>query len=220
MKKMCSTVQGCDGGNEQLQSYNFTMTDNMSGGNPTSKIKTTKNHIYFYDDITRQSIMQLRITIQGLIDQLFAIQNDLRGEVSVSNMSINLHLCTLGGEVYHGLAIYDYLNSIKSKYNIKVNIFVQGYVCSAGTMCLMAGDQRYISQNSFLMLHELSTMFAGNYEQLKEQAILCEKLMNKVYLIYANNSKVTVQKLKEILKNNLWLTAQQAIDYGFVTKIG
>ena len=136
VKRMCNSVQGRDVVEDNLsqQSYNITMTDGANGGGQTSKIKMTKNHIYFYDDITTQSIMQLRISIQNLLDQLFAIQNDLRGELSMYNMSINLHLCTLGGEVYHGLAIYDYLNSIKTKYGIKINIFVQGYVCSAATV--------------------------------------------------------------------------------------
>jgi NAD kinase len=55
-------------------------------------------------------------------------------------------------------AIIDLKNN---KY--KINTFAEGTVSSAATLLFLAGNKRYMTENSFMLIHQLSGCLYGNY---------------------------------------------------------
>ena len=186
-----------------------------------SKVKMYKTHIYFYTQIDRQSVLQFKLLMEQLISNLLSIsQIDFRKQLQIK-IPIHIHISSCGGTVYHGLYLYDYITSIKNKYpNIKIYTYVDGFIASAATLMYLSGDERYMTKNSFLMLHQLSSVQAGKLKDLSIQMKLNLKLMNKIYDIYLKYmNKFTKKKLASYLERDNTIDAQESLHHNITTKI-
>ena len=130
---------------------------------------------------------------------------------------INLHLNSPGGSVFEGTAIYNMLK----QNNAKVNVYVDGLAASIASVIAMSGDTIFMPSNSMLMIHNAWTIAMGNADELRKQADDLEKISgvgNIAYLEKAGD-KLDESTLKELLDNETWLTAQEAVDYGLADEI-
>lgn len=64
----------------------------------------------------------------------------------------------VGGEVLHGMAIYDAIRNCKNHVTIKV----YGHAMSMGSIILQAADKRVMSKNSQVMIHYGSLSLSGH----------------------------------------------------------
>ena len=62
---------------------------------------------------------------------------------------INVIMNNIGGEVYHGMAIYDAISNCKNHVTIRV----YGHAMSMGSIILQAADQRIMTRHSRIMIH-------------------------------------------------------------------
>ena len=115
-----------------------------------------KADIYIYGDITSWPCYEDEVSSYTLSKELQEL-----GDVEEINIFINSY----GGEVAEGLAIY---NALK-RHNAKINTYVDGFACSIASVIFMAGDNRYMSDTSLLMIHNAWTFTQGNAEELKKQ---------------------------------------------------
>jgi len=133
--------------------------------------------------------------------------------------SIIIILNSPGGDVDHGLAIYDAIRSCRSHVEIRV----YGVAMSMGSVILQAGDSRIISPHSRLMIHygsvslDHTTVDAIRFmEEMKDLDILIEN----IYLrrIKEKHPRFSRNKLKELLKHDCYLSAKEAVDQGLADK--
>lgn len=140
---------------------------------------------------------------------------------------ITLYLNTSGGSVSYAKAIYDL---IKNSANF-VSIVCVGEVFSAGTLILMAGDERYMSENSLLMLHTGEESYPSdkprNIDSLYNQNRIDEEFMYEIYLERMNDKKrkdkkklIEIDEVKELLVNDTYINAKKALQLGLITNIG
>jgi len=106
-----------------------------------------------------------------------------------------------------------------AKSQIKVNTIVDGCAASAATLMSVAGSTRYMKEHSYILIHQLSSIFWGNYEQLKDDMENNHKLMTMIKDIYKERTKIPMKKLNEILKHDLWFNAKEALTYGLIDEI-
>ena len=102
---------------------------------------------------------------------------------------------------------------------IPVNTIVDGCAASAATLISVVGTRRYITKHSYILIHQLSSIFWGNFEQLKDDMENSHKFMSMIKSIYKQYTKIPMKKLDEILKHDLWFTAEEALSYGLVDEI-
>ena len=122
-----------------------------------------------------------------------------------------IHLNSYGGDVGSALAIY---NNIKDK---NVEIKVEGVCCSAATLICCGGKVKS-AKNAIYMLHLPSVFLAGDYNET-ELAKVGESLdVVKSAVLETYKSKIA-EDVEEMLKEETWLTAQQAKDLGLVDEI-
>lgn len=148
------------------------------------------------------------------------------GDVSATNLSkkleeladvdiINVHISSYGGEVKEGLAIYNALRNHKAK----VKTYCDGFACSIASVIFMAGEERYMSEASLLMIHNAWTCISGNAQDLRKQADDLDKITQASINAYMKYVNISEEELKELLDSEYWLTYDEAIEKGFATSV-
>lgn len=153
---------------------------------------------------------------------------DFIDEVKNSGMKdIELTINSGGGSVIDAFAIYDFLKN--SSYNVSVKI--EGLCASAATVIALAStDKPTITENSFFMIHNpymgvmvWDAMEADDLrdeaDKLNQRAEVLDKMTNKIANIYVKATGLSVDKVKELMNNETWFTAEEALENGFVNSI-
>lgn len=175
-------------------------------------LETIDNKIYFYAEIYRDKVLQLNRKIREL-NNCMSRQKD---QLNLSeDIPIYLYINSFGGSIFSGFSAMDSL--IKSK--LPVVTIVDGCCASAATFLSIVGSKRYITPHSYMLIHQLSSVHWGKYEEFKDNMKNLEKFMGLIKEIYAKYTKMPVEKLEEILKHDIWLDAKECLEYKLVDEI-
>jgi ATP-dependent Clp protease protease subunit len=136
---------------------------------------------------------------------------DALGEIDTLNVYINSE----GGDPFAAEAIYSMLKRHKAE---KV-IHVDGLAASAATIPLMAGDRRIMLSNGIVMVHKAWTVAMGNSNDFRKLANDLEKIEEGVIAIYQQATKLEKEKIMQIMEEETWMTATEALEFGFITEI-
>ena len=142
----------------------------------------------------------------------YNIINELK---NISTDSVNVHINSMGGDVSEGMAIY---NTLKNSGK-KVTTYCDGFACSAASVVFMAGSERVMSKESLLMIHNAWMVTSGNADQLRKDADDLEKISETMSNAYLEGTNISKDELKTLLANETWISANEAKDYGFATKV-
>ena len=175
-------------------------------------VETTNNRIYYYSEVSRQKILVLNKSLRSLNDNLL---NQAQLLSLDDPASIYLHINSFGGSVFAGLAAVDYVKSCE----VPVITIVEGCAASAATLFSVVGAHRQIRNNSFMLIHQISSGMWGKYEELKDSIDNCDLFMQIIKDIYNEHTKIPKKKLNEILKHDLWFDAETCLEYGLVDEI-
>jgi len=170
------------------------------------------NKIYLYDDISRHSVLGISKQIDDVTRQLKMMQLFYGMKESPS---IELHISSDGGEISPALSLVD---KIKSNI-IPVDTYCEGMNASAGTLISVVGRRRYITQNSCLLLHQLSSGIWGPYESINDEKQNLDLFMSMIKKIYLKHTKFKPKQLEELLKHDLCLSSELALKYGIVDEV-
>lgn len=132
---------------------------------------------------------------------------------------IEVRISSIGGDVDQALQIHDALRD----HPAKVITIINGFCASAATIIALAGDERRISKNAVYLIHKCSSYVEGNQHDL-EKELESQKTVNDVVLdMYRTVNKKSEQELIDLFNydngNGKWITAQEAVDFGFCTEI-
>jgi ATP-dependent protease ClpP protease subunit len=132
---------------------------------------------------------------------------------------IKLNIHCRGGSVEEGLAIYDYLRS--SGKTIYSNI--EGGCHSMAVVLLLAApkENRTANPNCSAMIHKVSTFAFGvaTIDELESTLDSLKKSTEKILDIYADRTGKDKEELRTIMNEQKERTAQELLDYGFISKI-
>lgn len=131
---------------------------------------------------------------------------------------ITLYINTPGGEVVSGLAAYDTLRLLKCP----IRTVCIGTAASMGSILFLAGDKREMLPHTKIMIHDpLIAGLSGSRKALeleKEAARLLET-REVTGSIIAERSGRSIEEVYEKTKEDTFLTAQEALDFGIATAI-
>ena len=189
-------------------------------------VRRIDNEIYFSDRITYHTAHVLQTLLKTCesdsleeCDKLRSVCLREKGkekirlaEVSIEPKPITLYLTTHGGLVHAALAIVDTIESLK----VPVHTVVSGYVASAGTLISLAGSKRYMTPNAFMMVHEIRSGFWGKYSDARVEYENVTKLMEHIVAYYLSKTKLTKDKLTEMLKTDTDMTVDECLALGLI----
>lgn len=134
---------------------------------------------------------------------------------SLGGKNLKVRINSYGGEVAQGLAIYNLLKS----YAGEVTTLCDGFACSAASVIFMAGKNRVMPRSSLLMIHNAWTFASGDANALRKTADEIEKITQPSIEIYKANSSLSEEEIKKMMDDETWITADEALSYGFATEI-
>lgn len=185
-------------------------TNDSSGAMDT--VEGDDNIIYFYSSVTTRENFKLNKEISYLDRQMQMISMKLGLQVPIP---IHLRISSYGGSVFAAFSSIDYMNQSKTP----IFTYIDGCAASAGTIMSVCGDQRFIGENSYMLVHQLSSQHWGKYQELQDDMKNSDNLMKRIKEIYEAKTKIPKTKMDEILKHDLWWDAKTCLRYGLVDEI-
>ncbi len=176
-----------------------------------NQVSVTNNRIYFYSEVTRPECLAFNKGVQVLSDAMVATAHNY----GVPTPPINIHINSYGGSVFAGLSSVDSILAA----SCPTHSIVEGCAASAATIMSVVADKRYIRENSFMLIHQLSSGMWGKYEELKDDMRNNEVLMSTIKSIYTKHTQIPKKQLSDILKHDLWFDAKTCLEYGLVDEI-
>jgi len=150
---------------------------------------------------------------EGLTAKTFA--SDLKAAGNVRRIKLLLNCA--GGSVWDGLGIFDTLVA----HPANVSAEVRGLCASIASVILMSADPGQIAMTatSTLMLHNPSTLIAGDSNEMRKMAAVLDKVKSSMIASYRRHSSKSVAEIGAIMDAESWYSPAEAIAAGFVDKI-
>ena len=179
--------------------------------NNEKHITVQDNKIYYYSNVNRNSCSELNKKIGELEGKYLGTASSLGIEPPTIKLMIN----SGGGSVVSGIASMDTILRTK----VPVHTYVDGFSASAATFLSVVGDYRFMSRNSYMLIHQLSTQFWGTYSNFEDEKQNLDLMMKTIKNVYKQYTKVPAKKLDEILKHDLLWDAKTCKEYGLIDEI-
>jgi ATP-dependent Clp protease protease subunit len=136
-----------------------------------------------------------------------------------ASQDIHFYINSPGGSITAGLAIYDTMRFLRCD----VATYCVGQAASMGAVLFAGGDKdkRFILPNGRVLLHQplLSGVLEGAATDLEIEAKEILRLRKRLYDILASHTGQDAAKIEKDCDRNLWLEAEQAVEYGLSDRI-
>ena len=137
---------------------------------------------------------------------------------SVSNEDITMYICSPGGSVIDGFGLIDTMGMIKSN----IVTVGTGMAASMGSLLISSGTRgkRKALENSWVMLHQLSSGVKGKFRDIITEAEFCKRLTERLYKHLSQRTGQPYDKIVDACENgDKWLSAEEAKDFGLIDEV-
>jgi ATP-dependent protease ClpP protease subunit len=192
--------------------YSKTNNDDSDDNEETEDTNITieNNHVYFYSDITRNTIFKLLKFIREAEE--YCVVHSYKLNIDIP---MYLHINSNGGTITDAFIAIDVIKSCR----VPVYSIIDGSTASAGTLISIVCKKRYIRPNAYMLIHQLSSDFWGKMSEIEDEFKNLQDTMKKIKKIYIENSKIKKKDLKKMLEHDLWLNSVKCIEYGLIDEI-
>ncbi|MHC5119349.1 MAG: ATP-dependent Clp protease proteolytic subunit [Planctomycetota bacterium] len=132
---------------------------------------------------------------------------------------IHFYINSPGGVITSGLAIYDTMQFLRCD----VSTYCVGQAASMGSVLFAGGKEgkRFMLPNSRILLHQplISGVMQGAATDLEIEAKEILRLRERLYKILSEHTGKDAKEIEKDCDRNLWLEADEAINYGLADKI-
>lgn len=172
-------------------------------------VTADNNNISLYGAITEQSCFQLQMDLLNTQQQILSNLNEGEGQ---SKAEINLHLQSPGGSLMAAFYVCDLISTM----TVPVNTYIDGYVASAASLISVCGKKRYMTENSMVLIHQLSGGVAGKYNEMKDDLENSQTMMRLLEKIYIKNTNIDKIMLEKYLEQDIWWNSSTCLELGLV----
>lgn len=128
---------------------------------------------------------------------------------------VEVNINSNGGDVFAASEIYTLL----SQHSGMVTVSIQGLAASAASVIAMAGDVVHISPTAQIMIHKAWTIADGNADDMAHTSEFLEGIDDSIMNAYVAKTGLDKSELSNMMAKETWLTANQAVDYGFADDV-
>ncbi len=138
---------------------------------------------------------------------------DIRSQLDevADDEGVQVVINSSGGDIFAASEIYDML--AESKATIKVI-----FAASAASYIACACSSEIVP-TGMLMIHNVSSYAAGDYNDMAHESGVLLKASKAVATAYRLKTGMTEDELIGLMDDETWLTADEAVEKGFVDKI-
>ena len=182
-----------------------------NGIKPEKHIAVHENKIYYYAGVNRDSAVELNKKIGEIESKSLTLGYNLDIDPPTLKILIN----SGGGSITAGISSMDTILRCK----VPVHTYVDGFCASAATFLSVVGSYRFMSRNSYMLIHQLSSSLWGKYSEIEDEKKNLDLMMETIKNVYREYTKVPMKKLDEILKHDLLWDAKTCLKYGLIDEI-
>lgn len=137
--------------------------------------------------------------------------------IDAGGEDVTFNLNSGGGSVFAGTEIYTMLRS----YTGKVTINITGLSASIASVFMCGADEVNIAHHAMVMVHRPSLGYSG---ELDEQGLdrlkgMLSSTEKSIVSVYSKRTGLPEDELYEMMFNETWLSAEDAVAKGFVDNI-
>jgi ATP-dependent Clp protease protease subunit len=134
-----------------------------------------------------------------------------------SDEPIKAFIDSPGGDADAGYAIFDMMRFVKPQ----VHTIGMGLVASAGAIILLAAekDNRIALPNSHYLIHQPLSGMRGVATDIEIHAREIEKMRARINKLISEETGQPMEKVEKDTDRDFWMGAEEAKDYGLVSKI-
>ena len=178
-------------------------------------VKVQGSDVYFHCDVCEETVLELNTKLRKLALELRHKHMDLGLEHI--KPEIRLFIRSDGGDLHAGLSAMDCIAGLTS---VKIRTIADGVCASAATFLLLGGRTRHATENSYVLIHQLSSDGQwGRFEEFKEQIDNLEKFMKRMKEIYLRETRIPDSELKRLLRKDMYLDAQKCLEWHVIDSI-
>lgn len=183
----------------------------QGGDSKSGSVKVVGSHIYFYAPVMADSALSLSEELKKLEIKLL----NQAAESGDDPHSIKLHIHSYGGSIFAGISAMEAIR----KSAVPVTTIVDGAAASAATFLSTAGAERLMNRNSYMLIHQLSSIHWGKFNELEDDMKNARELMDMIKRIYVERTRIPAKKLDKILGHDLWFPAEKCLKFGLVDEL-
>ena len=169
-----------------------------------------------FSRLLNERIIFLGTPIEDQVANLVVAQL-LHLESQDPDKDISICINSPGGSVYSGLAIYDTMRFVKPD----IHTMCVGVAMSMGSLLLAGGTKgkRAALPNSRILIHQPSAGFEGQSTDIEIHAREILNIRSRLDDIYAENTGLSKEQVREDMERDRFFTAEQALEYGLIDRV-
>ena len=184
------------------------------------EVKTFDQLLEYYQTLNDRNILlgEIDSTVCIAIDAIIRFWNKVDAENNIAlkdRQPIKIYINSPGGILTSTLTIIDAIKLSKTPvYTIAI-----GETYSGGFFTFLAGHKRLAYPHSSFLYHEGATANGGDANKFRNFAKFYEVQLEQLKQVVLNNSKVSEEEYEKHIKDDWWLTAEEALNYGIADEI-
>jgi ATP-dependent Clp protease protease subunit len=127
---------------------------------------------------------------------------------------LTLHINSEGGNLGDAIGLTDLMLGV----GVPVRTLAYGNLMSAAFVIFAAGEKGYraVGKNTTIMIHQFNDEMGGKYHDMRAYAKECDRYHHKMAKILADHSNLSVKdvKTKFLRPTDVWLSAEELVEYG------
>jgi ATP-dependent Clp protease, protease subunit len=128
---------------------------------------------------------------------------------------IKVRINSGGGLAAEGVAIFNRLRAHQGK----VTVIVDGVAASAASVIAMAGREIVMARGAVMMIHDPSGLTMGTSADHSKTVESLETIAESMAAIYAERTGRTLAAIREEMRSELWMSADEAVAAGFADRV-
>lgn len=192
---------------EVIHIFNYQVVKNSA---------TKKGTIFIDGDIVDEPTREMMAQWWG--DETSVSYKSLRDELTGSEVKDwDVYVNSMGGHVGDALAMHDLIQDLNKK-GYSIDTHVRGMAASASTYVAMAGRKggRTVSQNSSMLIHNVSGGIRGNVNEIENYAKAMRKFNDCIVDFYTNKTGLSKTVISNMMDAETWMIGQDIVDQGFM----
>jgi ATP-dependent Clp protease, protease subunit len=173
------------------------------------------------NELESRLFSQRKVLVFGAINDKLArdVTGRLLALVGTSSKPIDVYINSPGGHVESGDTIHDMIRFVSGEAPVRV--IGTGWVASAGALIFLAGakDKRFCLPKTRFLLHQPMGGVRGPAVDIDIEAREIVKMRDRLNRIIAEETGQPLDKVTIDTDRNYWMSPEEAVAYGMVTKI-
>jgi len=156
------------------------------------------------------------IRIYDVIGWPFIDAESFLGELDgIKASEARMRINSPGGDVFDGTAI---ANAV-AKHPTKFHVEIEGIAASMASVIALAGETVSIADNAWFMIHNPWTFMLGDYNDLRKEADLLERMSGVMAESYQKKSGNKTEDIKTWMDEETWFSGKEAVEAGFADNV-